>query len=130
MQLTNILLLVALAATTAHANFYTEKGGSRRRTGTKRTCSACHGAFSGSCAGKGTNNAHHSYCVKAATPTLMYGDRTQGYVFEVTHVSDGDRTITSAECYDGHRKEIDGCDYGGSSKYDNWQYKCERRSNG
>lgn len=34
----------------------------------------------------------------------------------------GTRYISAAECYDGFQKEINGCEYGGTTGYQNWKY--------
>ncbi|KAK7740844.1 hypothetical protein SLS62_010989 [Diatrype stigma] len=37
----------------------------------------------------------------------------------------GTRYISPAECYDGFQKEVNGCEYGGSTSYTNWQYTAD-----
>lgn len=127
MQLPSILSFAVLAATTVHARCYAEKGIDeaywQKGDARARAKEACAGVFAGSYSGSGTDGGHRSTCVAAMPPPPNYGDRTQHYVFEVSHVGDGDRVIKTSECEDGLIKEINGCDYGGDSSYTNWRYK-------
>ncbi|KAI1761261.1 hypothetical protein GGR53DRAFT_469486 [Hypoxylon sp. FL1150] len=50
------------------------------------------------------------------------GSDGKGYDITVRHVKDGDRSLGADECYDGVQKEIHGCERGGVSGYDNWEY--------
>lgn len=42
--------------------------------------------------------------------------------FTIRNVSGGARSLGPAECYDGLQKEINGCNFGGSTRYTNWEY--------
>ncbi|XXH01460.1 hypothetical protein Hte_007820 [Hypoxylon texense] len=132
MQLTTILFLAALAATAAHADCFPENGidaawwyKADARAQAQKACND-GGPLAGKYTASGTDGARKQACVAAAPPPPAYGGRRQHYVFEVTHIGgSGDRTITAAECYDGLRKEITGCDYGGVREYSNWRYKSD-----
>lgn len=52
-------------------------------------------------------------------------DSTKKIDLVLERISEGDdeRSIDVDECYDGFRKEIEGCDRGGSSAYTNWKYR-------
>ncbi|KKZ64882.1 hypothetical protein EMCG_09259 [[Emmonsia] crescens] len=50
-------------------------------------------------------------------------DSTKKVDFSLKLISNhGNRNIGAAECYDGLRKEIEGCDHGGRTAYGNWEY--------
>ncbi|EEH47660.1 uncharacterized protein PADG_03744 [Paracoccidioides brasiliensis Pb18] len=50
-------------------------------------------------------------------------DSTKKVDFSLRLISNnGNRNIGAAECYDGLRKEIEGCDRGGRTRYGNWEY--------
>ncbi len=42
--------------------------------------------------------------------------------FEIKLLSDDDRKLPLEECISGLTKEITGCEFGGSTAYDNWEY--------
>ncbi|KAM7183307.1 hypothetical protein V8F33_013669 [Rhypophila sp. PSN 637] len=45
--------------------------------------------------------------------------------FVIKHITEGNRDLPWAECYDGLQKEIGGCAKGGQSDYANWYYKAD-----
>ncbi|KAF4989107.1 hypothetical protein FGRMN_9349 [Fusarium graminum] len=53
-------------------------------------------------------------------------DSTKKIDLVLERIGEGDdREIKSAECFDGFQKEINGCDYGGTSSYTNWKYSSD-----
>lgn len=42
--------------------------------------------------------------------------------FEIKLISDDDRNLPLEECISGLTKEITGCEFGGRTAYDNWEY--------
>jgi uncharacterized protein (DUF2461 family) len=75
---------------------------------------ACILDLSGLYRAQNTPEGTRSVCVNANDKKLE---------FQIFHTQEGDRQLSSDECYDGIQKEIVGCENGGDTTYDNWRYR-------
>jgi hypothetical protein len=63
---------------------------------------------------------------------LTYADEQRSYCanlggnvkvnFNIKRIGNSKKSLDFDACYDGLRKEIEGCNHGGRTKYANWEY--------
>ena len=70
----------------------------------------CDIFFPGMYGPSGTVSAYRGKCVNG---------NSKKFEFQLSHISVGGRHIDPAECYDGFRNEVAGCNRGGRSRYSN-----------
>lgn len=75
---------------------------------------ACRQTLSGTYGPESTFNGQRGSCVNTSNGKID---------MIIRHITEGDRDLTEAECYDGLQKEVYGCGKGGETSYDNWAYK-------
>jgi len=72
------------------------------------------------CAGPLGNRIYDNRETRSACYNLNGGKRAE---FQIRHLHNVGRFISSSECEDGLLKEINGCGNGGESEYTNWWYR-------
>ena len=54
--------------------------------------------------------------------TACLTEKDFSWHFEIKLISDDDRNLPLEDCVSGLTKELAGCEFGGSTAYDNWEY--------
>jgi hypothetical protein len=68
------------------------------------------------------NELQGNYGASVVKSRCRNGQEGIRFNFAVKHISGGTRFLGVRECIDGLNKEITGCDKGGRTGYDNWEY--------
>jgi len=66
-----------------------------------------------------------SYGDMETRTTCRNGNDKIKFDYLLQHITGGSRSIDEAECMDGMKKEITGCDNGGDTRYTNWRYSVD-----
>ncbi|KAH9903749.1 hypothetical protein F4778DRAFT_97826 [Xylariomycetidae sp. FL2044] len=121
MQLHTIVALGSLAGIAAADCYSDPSGRSSRWQGNQIPTAViekiCNdGTFNGAYEGSGDKKKRaHVYRVNGDTWPLER--------FEISRLGSSARDLPNYECVSGLTKEVMGCEYGGGSKYTNWEYK-------
>ncbi|KAK3216562.1 hypothetical protein GRF29_1g154216 [Pseudopithomyces chartarum] len=129
MQLSAILL--TFIATTAVANPLPDSNVGYVNTLSARGCFGS-GASWGNRQDKARDAAKRACKERLGKPTGYLGNEQRSYCanlggnvkvnFNIKRIGNSKQSLDFNACYDGLRKEIEGCNHGGRTKYANWEY--------